>query len=77
MKPVIIIANIEAIDRGKLENLEGCIFTKVSEINETLFNLTGDLQQVLVVDISDYMDLVNNQELDNLTDSWITYVFLK
>lgn len=77
MKPVIIIANIEVIDRGKLENLEGCIFTKVSEINETLFNLTGDLEDVLVVDISDYMDLVNNQELDNLTDSWITYVFLK
>jgi hypothetical protein len=77
MKPVIIIANVEAIDRRKLENLEGCIFTKVSEINETLFNLTGDLQQVLVLDISDYMDAVNNQELDNLSDSWMTYVFLK
>lgn len=77
MKPVIIIANVEAIDRRKLENLEGCIFTKVSEINETLFNLTGDLQQVLVLDISDYMDAVNNQELDNLSDSWVTYVFLK
>jgi hypothetical protein len=77
MKPVIIIANVEAIDRCKLENLEGCIFTKVSEINETLFNLTGDLQQVLILDISDYMDAVNNQELDNLSDSWVTYVFLK
>lgn len=77
MKPVIIIANVEAIDRRKLENLEGCIFTKVSEINETLFNLTGDLQQVLILDISDYMDAVNNQELDNLSDSWVTYVFLK
>jgi len=77
MKPVIIIADVETIDRCKLENLEGCIFTKVSEIKETLFNLGVDLERTLTLDISDYMDAVNNQELDILSDSWITYVFLK
>jgi hypothetical protein len=77
MKPVIIIADVETIDRRKLENLEGCIFTKISEINETLFNLGADLDGILTLDISDYMDAVNNQELDNLSDSWMTYVFLK
>jgi len=77
MKPVIIIADVDTIDRRKLENLEGCIFTKVSEIKETLFNLGADLEGILTLDISDYMDAVNNQELDNLSDSWMTYVFLK
>jgi hypothetical protein len=76
MKPVIIIASVGTIDRRKLEHLEGCTFTKLSEIQETLFNLNGDIDKFLLLEISDYMDAVNNQELDNLSDSWMTYVYL-
>ena len=77
MKPVIIIANVDAIDRNKLENLEGSVFTKVAEIQETLFNLGANLEQILILNISDYMDAVNNRDLDDLTGSWIGDVFLK
>jgi hypothetical protein len=77
MKPVIIVANVNAIDRRKLENLEGCVFTKGAEIKETLFNLNADFDGIDILDISDYMDAVNNQELDDLSNSWISYVFLK
>lgn len=76
MKTIIILARVDTIDRRKLENLEACTFAHIKDVKETLFNLGADLDGILILDISEYMDGVNNQELDDLSNNWMTYVYL-
>ena len=72
----VIIIPVDYIDSRKVcERIQNMKFNSTREISEELTKQgIGGLGDVLILELSDFMDGVNNQELDTLTDSFISYV---
>lgn len=73
MKTIIVLLN----DRMLLEKIENQIFDNTHEMIDQLKSLgmTEEQEDELgYYGISDFMDLVNDQILDNLQDTFIGYV---
>jgi hypothetical protein len=73
MKQFIITATTNHISRKDLEDIEGNVY-------ESLLDFTQKVNfhdKVYLIPMSEFMDMVNDQELDNLTDSWIGYIFIE
>lgn len=69
MRTYIILINIEYSNEARriCENLENRVFKSIEELPILPENS-------LICEISDFMDAVNNQELDILTEYFISYV---
>ena len=74
---IIIIPASYDNSRNTCERYENRVFDSTTELRAELVidGLSGD--DVMVCNLSDFMDGVNNQEIDVLTDSFISYVRLK
>lgn len=71
MKTYIVILN----DRSLLEKVENQIFENIDELVEQLKSLGMTEEDGLgYYSLSMFMDLVNDQVLDNLEDTFIGYV---
>ena len=72
-KVYIVIISVDYHNSRKAcETIESMAFDSVEDVRKEL--KTQGIKQASVLPISDYMDGVNNQELDTLTDSFISYV---
>ena len=75
MKTIIVLLN----DRKLLEKIENQIFENTHEMIDQLksWGMTEEQEEELgYYEISDFMDLVNDQILDNLQDTFFGYVRL-
>lgn len=73
MKTIIILLD----DRKLLEAIENQVYKNESEIVDELrtLGMTDEQEEGLGhYEITDFMDLVNDQILDNLTDTFFGYV---
>lgn len=72
MKQLMILGDIDYVDRKELEMIEG-----------NMYNSYADFQQLEVskcvksYEISDFMDAVNDQVMDNFTNYWMGYIYIK
>ena len=74
-KVYIVIISVDYLNSRKAcEAIESMVFDSVEDVRKEL--KTQGIKQASVLPISDYMDGVNNQELDTLTDSFISYVMV-
>ena len=76
-KTFVVIVPVEYHNSRKVcELIENMKFDSTSEIGKFLAKegIDGSSGDILIYDLSDFMDGVNNQELDILTDSFISYV---
>ena len=76
-KIFVVIVPVDYPDSRKVcEFIENMKFEGTGEIGEFLAKegIDGGLGDIMIYDLSDFMDGVNNQELDTLTDSFISYV---
>ncbi len=76
MKAHVIISNVNACERRKLERIESYVFKSYLDVQKALTDINVDLGQTEILDLSEFVDSVNDQENDVLTNSWITYVFI-
>ena len=75
MKTYIVIISVDYNNARKVcEAIQEMKFDSVEAVREELKK--SDIEEARVCPISDYMDGVNNQELDTLTDSFISYVMV-
>ena len=75
MKTIIVLLN----DRKLLEKIENQIFENTHEMIDQLksWGMTEEQEEELgYYEISEFMDLVNDQILDNLQDTFFGYVRL-
>ena len=75
MKTIIVLLN----DRKLLEKIENQIFENTHEMTDQLksWGMTEEQEEELgYYEISEFMDLVNDQILDNLQDTFFGYVRL-
>ena len=73
MRQFIITASTSNVYRKDLEYIEG-------EVYESLLDFTEKVSfhdKIYLIPMSEFMDMVNDQELDDLTDSWIGYIFIE
>ena len=73
MKTIIILLD----NRKLLEAIENQVYQNESEITDELkeLGMTEEEEEGLgYYQITDFMDLVNDQVLDNLTDTFLGYV---
>lgn len=76
-KTFVVIVPVEYHNSRKVcELIENMKFDSTSEIGKFLAKqgIDGGSGDIMIYDLSDFMDGVNNQELDILTDSFISYV---
>lgn len=76
-KIYVLIVPVEYNNSRKIcEFLQNQKFKNKDEFEITIkgYGLNGDYGDILMYNLSDYMDGVNNQELDILSDSFITYI---
>jgi hypothetical protein len=79
-KIYVVIIPVDYHNSRKIcEFLENQTFNSMEEFSEKIkeYGIKGEYGDVLMYGLSDFMDGVNNQELDVLTDSFITYVKIK
>jgi hypothetical protein len=69
MKTYILVGNVSDIDRKEMERLENTIYPSLNSMISELKDL-----EVTAYELSDFMDAVNDQEIDILSDSWISYI---
>jgi hypothetical protein len=73
MKPYIITCNTSNVSRKDLEEIESNVYESLIDFsNKVSFHHNVDLMP-----ISEFMDMVNDQVLDDLSDSWIGYIFIE
>lgn len=73
MKTIIILLD----NRKLLEAIENQVYQNESEITDELKELgmtEAEEEGLRYYQITDFMDLVNDQVLDNLTDTFLGYV---
>lgn len=76
-KIFVVIVPVDYHNSRKVcELIENSKFNGTAEIGKFLAKegIDGSSGDILIYDLSDFMDGVNNQELDILTDSFISYV---
>jgi hypothetical protein len=73
MKTIMIIAEVGEVDRKDLENIESNVY----ESHDDFKRKVAFYDKLSMFSLSDFMDGLNNQEIDNLTDCWVGYVFIK
>lgn len=76
-KTFVVIVPVEYHNsREVCELIENMKFDSTSEIGKFLAKqgIDGGSGDIMIYDLSDFMDGVNNQELDILTDCFISYV---
>jgi hypothetical protein len=81
-KTQVVLIPVSYTDSRKVcESIENQTFENVVELNKQIEKELGSIDadeqentEVLIYPITDYMDEVNNQQLDVLTDYFITYV---
>ena len=74
---VVIIRNQENGNaRRACEQVENRTFNNVDELRNALL-CVYDIEKFICLELTDFMDAVNDQELDDLTNSFISYVKLK
>lgn len=76
-KTFVVIVPVEYHNSRKVcELIENMKFDSTSEIGKFLAEqgIDGGSGDIMIYDLSDFMDGVNNQELDILTDCFISYV---
>jgi len=73
---VVIVPVDYGNSRKVCELIENMKFEGTAEIGKFLAKeeVDGSLGDIMIYELSDFMDGVNNQELDVLTDSFISYV---
>ena len=72
-KVYIVIISVDYHNSRKAcETIESMAFDSVEDVRKELAK--QGIDEASICPISDYMDGVNNQELDTLTDSFISYV---
>lgn len=77
MKKVIVIIPVDYHNSRKVcELIENTTYSNFDELDKVLIEhgLNGVEGEIMFFEISEFMDAVNNQELDILTDSFISYV---
>lgn len=76
MKTKIVLIPVDYHNARKVcERIENMKFKSSNQIViHLLAELDGKNKGVLIYDISEFMDVVNNQELDILTEYFISYV---
>lgn len=63
--------------RKVCELIQNQKFANSNELKETLQEKEIETENVLWYEISDFMDEVNNGDLDTFTDSFISYVWIQ
>jgi hypothetical protein len=77
MEQVILLAQAEGNNRDKIQELEGNTYDNWEQLKKVVDDSGFDGEAVEYYPISFFLELVNNSELDNLTNSFITNVFIK
>lgn len=79
MTTSIVLIPVEFINsRQVCEIIERTQYGNVQELRDKIDELLNESEveeDILIYDISDYMDAVNDQELDVLTEYFISYVY--
>lgn len=76
MKPIILLLN----NREALELVENMTYSNIDELVKELqeCGMSEEEEETLgYYEISEYMDLVNDQVLDNLEGTFLGYVYFK
>jgi hypothetical protein len=73
MVQLIILGDVDYVDRKELEMIEGNTYNSYEEFKE----LEDIAKHVSSYTTSDFMDAVNDQLIDNLTEHWIGYIYIK
>jgi len=71
-KPFILIFPVDA-NRNEVENLTGGTYTK-GQIEKIIVDAHDNGFEVIYIDLDEFVNGVNNQDFDILSESWITYV---
>lgn len=69
---VVVVGTVGLLDRKDMEDIENQVFT-LSELEEALNPTKEKKDSYTVYPLTDFMDLLNNEELD-YENSWISYV---
>jgi hypothetical protein len=71
----IVVISVDEGDARKItEFYQGETYESTAQFRETIKEKVTSLENVDIYPISDFMDLVNDQILDNLSESFIGYI---
>lgn len=71
MTTYIIIANVQDVDRRKLERMENGIYESVADVHVEI------AANALILTLHDFTTAVNDEELQDFSDKWIGYAHVK
>jgi hypothetical protein len=73
-RTVILLGDVSKSERKQFERIENQEFESKEDI---LKEFGEDSENIVILELSDFMDSCNNQEISSMEDSWIGYVQLK
>ncbi len=75
MNTQIVLISVEHNNARKVcEKIQNGTYPTFSHLKKSLNEELGGLDEVIVLTISQFMDEVNDQIMDNLSDYFMTYV---
>lgn len=78
MKTYIVLISVDESNSRKVcEQIENNVYENLTALHKELAEKLEDDRNYLVFSMSDFMDEVNDQILDNLTEYFMSYVNLK
>ena len=75
MNTQIVLISVDHINARKVcEQLENMVYPTFESLFQTISERVGSNEGFIILTISQFMDDVNDQILDNLTEYFMTYV---
>ncbi len=76
MKPIVVVIPVEEMSNGRrfAESIENQKFSSIEQLEESALP-EGEINNYELYELTDFMDLCNDQEL-NLEIVWISYIWL-
>ena len=75
MNTQIVLISVDHNNARKVcEQIENFVYPTLGALEDTLREKLGTRDNTIILTISQFMDEVNDQLLDNLTEYFITYV---
>jgi hypothetical protein len=73
-RTVILMGEVTKSERKQFEHIENMKFETIEDILE---EFGDDAKNIMISELSDFMDSCNNQDITSMEDYWIGYVQLK
>jgi hypothetical protein len=72
-RTVILLAEVDNIERGEIEAIENKQFNSIEDIYKEIFCSENELS---ILELTDFMDMCNDQKITSMENDWIGYVQL-